>query len=451
MTRTRAPAVGTTVRLVVDWLDDHGQGVGETGGRRVAVHGALPGDDVTAEVTWASPTSPWTRARLLHVHKPSPDRRDAPCAHAPRCPGCPLSGLDGAAQLRAKHARVLRALADEGLPHPALPPVHAAPSAWDWRIRAKYVVDTSGAEPVLGAYAPGTHDVWPSHACAAVHPAIRSAVDALRPLLREHGAGPLRYVVARTDGSAVLGTLVVRGRTPWATVLAPAWRRAAPALVGVTEHLQPGSGDAILDRAPGATRLLEGVDHVVMTLSGVAVQVGTEAFTQLHPAAADALVQRAVELAGPLRGARVVDTYGGIGAFTFALARAGAREVLCVDDNAAAVAAGGAAARAAGLAQVRFECADAAGALPRVERADVVVVDPPRKGLSAGALAAITALQPGRVVYVACDPRALGRDGKHLLAHGYALTALEPFDLFPQTPEVETLALFTRAGPEVTS
>jgi 23S rRNA (uracil1939-C5)-methyltransferase len=412
--------LGRTVQVTVDALDDHGQGVGSCQDRRVAIWGALPGDTVEATVTWASPVSPWTRATLERRMTHSPQRMPAGCAHAPRCAGCPLVDLAPQSQLHHKHLRVERALAQAGVVA-TVEPVVPAPLQLGYRARAKFVVHRGDDGVVLGAYGPDSHDVWPSAQCVVVHPSIHNAIQALLPLLQAHPATLPRYVVCRTNGEHTLGCLVMReAHLPETLVLAKAWRAATPALCGVTEHHQPDQGDAIFSTMPGATTLLDGVDTLAVVLGGVEV------------------------LLAPLAGRHILDAYCGLGAFAFLLR--GAAAVHGVDNNPEAIAAAQQAAHRAGLAHVTFETGDAAAVLAQHTSIDAVVVDPPRKGIPVHARDALAAHGPPTLIYVACEPAALARDAGPLLAAGYQLRSVRPFDLFPGTPEVEVVAHFTRGN-----
>ncbi len=435
--------LGRTVQVTVDALDDHGQGVGSCQDRRVAIWGALPGDSVEATVTWASPVSPWTRATLQRRMTNSPQRQPAGCAHAPRCAGCPLVDLAPSSQLHHKHLRVERALAQAGVVA-TVEPVVPAPLQLGYRARAKFVVHRGDDGVVLGAYGPDSHDVWPSAQCVVVHPNIHNAIQALLPLLQAHTTTLPRYVVCRTNGEQTLGCLVMReAHRPETPALAKAWRAATSVLCGVTEHHQPDQGDAIFSITPGATTLLDGVDTLAVVFGGVEVRVGSLAFTQLHPQAAQGLGQHVADLLAPLEGRRILDAYCGLGAFAFLLR--GAAAVHGVDNNPEAIAAAQHAAQRSGLAHLSFETGDAAAVLAQHRRFDAVVVDPPRKGIPVHARDALGTHGPPTLIYVACDPAALERDAGPLLAAGYQLRNVRPFDLFPGTPEVEVVAHFTRA------
>jgi 23S rRNA (uracil1939-C5)-methyltransferase len=448
------PAVGEVVRVEVASLDDHGQGVGEFRGRRVAVAGALPGDVVEGRLTWLSAASPWARADLVALLAPSPHRVPNGCAHAPRCVGCGLVSLAAAAQLAEKRARLCRALEEAGITDVAPPAVTPAPSLLGYRSRAKYVVEPRAGEVVLGAYAAGSHRVEPTTSCRVTHPAVGQAARALQEVLSQHPGlvtpPGLRHVVVRANAEGqVLGVLVVRVGGQEATqAMAAAWSRAVPDLAGVVEHVNSRPGDAIFDESRHDDVTLTGAGHLREDVAGVAVDVPHRAFTQLHPGAAALLYARAAHLLAPLEGRVVLDAYCGVGGF--ALALRGASRVVGVDSAGPSVEAAAAAARRAGLTHVSFEHGDAGAWMARVAagegpRPDVVVLDPPRKGLAPEALAALLALHPARLLYVSCEPRALARDLVTLRRSGFLVERLEPLDLFPQTPEVEALVVLRGA------
>lgn len=453
MTKRKEAArwVGQVWTLHVESLDPDGAGVAEHQGRRVAVMGAHPGDVVEARVTWASATSPWARAQLLRRLELSAAREPASCPHAPDCPGCIWAGMPQPLQLEAKRQRLVSALVEAG--HAVhVGPVQPAPQLWGWRIRAKYVVDhRANGSAGLGAYAPGSHDVVSTVSCGAVHPLVNQAARALEVLLQETAPSALKHVLVRTNGRQTLGLLVVSHAGDAAVrALASRWRASCGHLSGVLEHVNAGSSNALLDGGSGAV-LLDGQATVAQDLSGITVDAGPLAFQQLHPGAAQGLmahVERVVaDLLAQREGGLVVDAYCGLGAFAWGL-RGHAARVLGLEENGEAVAAAHRAAANAGLGHVTFEQGDAAARLSAWSgpAPDVVVVDPPRRGLAGAMVDTLARRRPRALVYVACEPKALARDARALVSAGFELGEVSGWDLFPHTAEVEAVAVFRLVG-----
>jgi 23S rRNA (uracil1939-C5)-methyltransferase len=237
--------------------------------------------------------------------------------------------------------------------------------------------------------------------------------------------------------------LVVAPRTPRAKLDrvagALAKHPAVHSLVAVENDRRDG---AIIPSGGSATVLL-GHGHLVEQVAGVAVEVGAGEFLQVNRAQGAAMYARVTELAEARPGTQAIDLFAGLGGIGLHLARAGAT-VIAVEIDRDAVAQLRRAAQRAGLplTAIAGDVGDVRGQLGA--RPDVVVVNPPRKGLSGGARALLAELAAPTIVYVSCGPDALGRDLVKLAGHGYAPDAIEPFDLMPGTAQVETIVRLRR-------
>jgi 23S rRNA (uracil-5-)-methyltransferase RumA len=445
---------GTQLTLTADRLDDEGRGVGVAGGRAVHVAGLLPGETGTIAIEHVSPHRPQAFAALLARRGPDAADRVAPaCPAHGRCGGCALQALAPAAQLEAKRRRVADALrpvlGDVEVPAPI-----AAPASLGYRNRGTYVVGGAAGALTLGAYAPASHDLVDTIGCRIVAPAIdrvaraaRDALDAsgLAPYDERRGGGALRYVVVRAarDGRALVA-LVTPPDAPRAPldVAAAAIARAVPEVVGVVWVRNGATSSAVLadDR-----ELLHGRATLPETIAGVAVELEIGAFTQVSLDAGERLTaDLAARLARP--GLAAIELHSGVGAIGFALAARGVA-VVGVERNPGAVAAANAAAAGAALpGRARFvagEAGDLLGALAATP-CDVLIVNPPRRGLDAPTLAAVHARRPATVAYVSCEPSTLARDLAGLLADGYAVTSIQPYDLMPGAAPIETVVVLER-------
>lgn len=274
----------------------------------------------------------------------------------------------------------------------------------------------------------------------------------LQPFDPKRGTGFVKALWARTasgTGETLAGVVTRPGTFAGSKQFAEDLVKAAAAveagasarpLVGVVHSISERDDEFLLgDRH---TPLL-GRDYVVDRRDELEFRISAGSFYQIHAGAYALLYRPALALCGDVRGKRVIDGYGGIGAFGMRLAKAGAAEVTVVEDNAAACRDAEHNARHNGLAQVRVLRSAFAGAtLP--QDADLCVVDPPRSGLQDGGVAAVVRARPKRILHVACAAEALARDLKALLAAGYRLKAVRLCDLFPHTEHVELLALLER-------
>ena len=439
--------------LGIDDLDEEGRGVGRApDGTEVHVAGALPGEKVRATVAHRSPHAPRAWADLIAVAgEPAAERVPPACPNHGRCGGCVLQHLAYPAQLSFKRRLVERAFAA----HPSLArlpidDVVAAPRELHYRNRAKYVLAARDGHLVLGSFAPGSHAVIDMAGCQVPEEPIDEVARALVrrlagiPVYDESThQGELRHLAVRAnvDGD-LLAVVVTRTAAPRAALVgaARAVRADFPAVAGVVLNLNPDRGNVIFGPRD---EVLDGAARLRDEVAGIPLDLSARSFFQVNRAQAARLYHAAVEAARVRRGSRAVDLFCGAGAIALLLARAGAR-VRGIEINPDAVADARATASRLKL-DARFDAADAAPGLGAAAAdlggIDVLVVNPPRKGL-ASALAAVKSAAPPRLVYVSCNPRTLASDLASLA--GYRVERVAPYDLMPGTPHVETLTVLGR-------
>lgn len=440
-------ARGRLVELEVGAVAHGGHCVARHEGRVVFVRHTLPGERVVARLTEAADGAGFWRADAVEVLEASPDRVAPACpvAGPGGCGGCDWQHVDLAAQRRLK-ADVLREqmhrLAGldvdaevEEVPVPAAagtPPDEAA-RGLGWRTRVAYAVDAGGR---LGFRAHREHRVVPVERCPIATPGV---VDLGLPAVRWPGWRSVEAVVPGTGEDA----LVVAEPRPGAR--RPPRVPDVPAATSVATAAPRGPR-----QPPGPVSRVRGRTWVREEVRGSGFRVTGAGFWQVHPGAGEALTAAVLQALAPRPGEAALDLYSGAGLLTRALATAvgeGGR-VTAVEGDARAV------------ADARRNLHDVPGltlvhgpvervleerARPGAEdgpvAADVVVLDPPRTGARARVVAAVAALRPRAVAYVACDPAALARDVATFADHGYVLRGLRAFDLFPQTHHLESVAL----------
>jgi len=439
-------------------LDEAGLGVGE-GAAKAAIHvtDLLPGERAEVQIDHASPHKPIAWGHVVRrIGLPSPHRDQPACPAWGRCGGCVWQHLAYPAQLELKRERVTAALASVpavASGHVQVSAVRPSPQLLGYRNKGKYVAGRSGEHVVLGAYAPRSHHVIDTLGCRVVAPVIDEVATWVRGAAEAAGlaaydeptrAGELRYVIVREAGGEALVALVVASRTPRGKLdqvaAALAKHPAVRGVVAIENDRRDGSIIPVGSRAS----VLSGTAVLVEELAGATVEVGAGEFLQVNRAQARAMYARVAELAAPRPGMRAIDLFAGVGGIGLHLARAGA-EVVAVELDREAVAQLQRAAARAGLALTAI-AADAGDLTARtLGRADVIVVNPPRKGLSAGARQILVEVAPPTLLYVSCGPEALGRDLAALAAHGWHPDAIEPFDLMPGTAQIETVVRLRRA------
>ncbi|MBL0212993.1 MAG: 23S rRNA (uracil(1939)-C(5))-methyltransferase RlmD [Myxococcales bacterium] len=442
-------------------LDDAGAGVGPTTNRVVHVPNLLPGERAEVAIDHLSPHKAEAWGHVVRRLGPSSrDRVPPACPAFGRCGGCTWQHLAYPAQLVAKRRRVELALADvlaietRGV---TVAPVRASPQITGYRNKGKYVAGrTADDKLVLGAYAPRSHHVIDTLGCRVVAPVIdeiatwvRGAAEGAKLTAYDERvrSGELRYVIIREAAGDVMVALIVASGTSRAKLEQVANSLAGhPAVRGLVA-IENDRRDGAIVPAGSSAKVLIGHGHLMEELAGVPVEVGAGEFVQVNRAQAAAMYARVAELASVTPATRAIDLFAGLGGIGLHLARAGAT-VVAVEIDRDAVSQLRRAAERAGLPLTAL--AGDAGDLPGDLRAqlgaspDVVVVNPPRKGLSEGTRELLHALAAPMVIYVSCGPEALGKDLLALAAHGYAPDVIEPFDLMPGTAQIETVVRLRR-------
>lgn len=443
-------------------LDDLGAGWGETDGRRVHIAGALPGERVTAVIEHVSRQGPAAWARLLAVEAPAPERRLPACPAFGSCGGCVLQHLAYDAQLAWKRRRVGDALAARAtLGDITVDPCVPSPRALGYRNKSKLVVARVAGDGrlVLGAYAPRSHEVVGLAGCRIAEPPLDETAAALRALLDEAGVRPydertltgnLRHVVLRSNQAGeVLAVWIAARPLLDGAALARRFRALRPEVVGVVEHENRTRGNVLFSDAADSERILDGAgkieDRVEVAGRSVRLRLSPGAFFQANRAVAGLAYTAIAAGLGARSTDRIVDAYCGAGGIALALAPQ-AGEVIGLESHAGAVADATASAGLNGIANARFAAGDAAALLTGLDRADLVVLNPPRKGCAPSVLAQVVRLAPRAVAYLSCDPDTLARDLEALAAHGYRARAVTPFDMLPHTPHVEALVLLHKSA-----
>lgn len=384
-------------------------------------------------------------------------RYTPPCPHYPRCSGCPLINVPYPDQLLRKREIAARAFAAyASLARFEVPPVVASPLRLGYRARVKLVVRRRKGEIATGLYVPGSHHVVDISSCP-IHPRpvnqvvhyLKKQIVELRiaPYDERDDSGDLRYLdfrysFARRELSV---TLVTRhALLPQGGSLARSLQRRFPFVVGVIQNVNEHKGNVIWGKS---FRTLAGRDTILERIGGLKLVYPAGVFSQANPFTARRLYERVYELAQLQSGARAVDLYCGVGPITLYLGTA-SREVWGIDDSELAISTAKQNARRNGRGNCRFIAGDVAETLSqiaeRLRAVDVLVVNPPRKGVQPAAMERIEAMAVPRIIYVSCNPQSQARDLDRLTRGGYRLGFLQPFDMFPQTEEVETVALLQK-------
>lgn len=429
------------------------------------IAGALPGDRVRATLTLPGERRAVrliSGGKIVELITPSPHRCEHPCSHHYEgCPASPLGALDYAAALEWKRRNLAETLRRIGGVESDVPPVIPSPRQWGYRERVDLLLLRTPEGHRLG-YAAG-QGVAAITTCHLAEEVVRNGLARLAGSLAGLGGKskvglPDRgRVVLRADGrGGVIAVVFVSPKEAGRVPAARAWLSAAG-----LEGWQVRSVQPLEARAQGSALIAEeGRCEITLHAAGFSTTAPPLVFSQVNADAAAVLVEctsaqahkrqvssaecnvlSAERVIGP--DDRLLDLYGGWGMFALEAARQGIPGVV-VDNDVEALRAGSRLAKAAGL-DVRFRPGNLdtpVGFSAACDDFTVVLVDPPRHGLSRPALAWLRARGPRRAICVSCHPAALARDLKALPE--YRLAGLQPLDMFPQTPDLETVAGLVR-------
>ncbi len=445
--------------VTISRLAHGGAGVACHEGQALFVPDGLPGDRV--RVRLRASRARRLEGRVVELLEPSPLRVAPPCAYAGVCGGCAWLALDVAAQRRARADLVRDALERIGrlevpseIPVVAVDSPGAAPGlGYRSRIEVALGPPAAGGRRAVGFRAHGSHDVVDIERCAVAQPAVNASFEVLRA---SAAAGRIPAAVAEIE--------IAAGDDPARVVATARLSRALSAkeaarLAGRLREVWPGLAGLRVEppaTARDAAAVERGDTRLLVSVPGpdgrpLVLEAPAGGFMQANPAVNARLVAAVLSALAPAPGMRLLDLYCGAGNFALPLAAAGAL-VTGIETDGRAVEAGRRSAARLGLGTARFRQVPVEEGLRWVgtsgaPRPGGAVLDPPRAGAGPVVVDRLLALAPARIAYVSCDPATLARDLARLAGGGYALAGLTVFDMFPQTPHVETLAVMEPREP----
>ena len=430
-----------------------GLGVAKIEGCAVFVPNAVAGERVRVRIEKVGKT--WAAGKITEILEKSCHRVNRECPVAKLCGGCDFWHMDYAEESRLKAHRVLQALNRIGGETLEEMPILSAPDIHSYRNKAQYPVSSKKGRAYAGFYKAGTHEIVENSRCLILPEAADRVKDAVIAYMNQYHItaydevqhkGLVRHIYVRQG--AVSGQLLV--------CLAVNGRKLnyIPELI---ERLQKIPGFTTLVLAVNTRRgngvlgdefiTLYGPGYIEDTLCGLQFRLSPRSFYQVNHHQAQRLYQQAIEQAQITKEDTVLDLYCGVGTITLVMAKA-AGKVIGVEVVEQAVRDARENARRNGIENAEFFCADAGQAALELEKhgvhPDVVVVDPPRKGLSGDCIEALHKMSPRRIVYVSCDPATLARDVALLKERGYQLKSAQAVDLFPRCAHIESIACLTR-------
>ena len=457
------------VTVKIEDIGVNGEGIGKIDGYTLFVKDALIGDRAEVKITKAKKN--YGYARLMRILEPSKDRVEAKCPVARQCGGCQIQELSYEKQLEFKEKKVrgnlerIGGFAPEQL-DAVMEPICGMKEPFYYRNKAQFPFGTDkNGNIVTGFYAGRTHQIIPNTECALGVKQNKQILERIVEFMNtyhvtayneETGEGLLRHALIRYGFKTgeIMVCLVVNGdKIPHSEKLVDKLCEIS-GMTSITLNVNRERTNVILGRE---LKTLWGQEYITDYIGNVKYQISPLSFYQVNPVQTENLYGQALEYAGLHGDETVWDLYCGIGTISLFLAQK-AKQVYGVEIIPQAIEDAKNNANINGIENAQFFVGKAEEALPKYYEdyardhggenayADVIVVDPPRKGCDETLLATMVQMQPERIVYVSCDSATLARDLKYLCENGYELKKVRAVDMFPNTVHVEVVCCLHRVN-----
>jgi len=439
--------------VFVEDLTHDGQGVAKVDGYPIFIKGALPDEKVEVHVVKA--LKKYGFAKLIEIEQASPFRVAAPCPVFDTCGGCQLQHLSYEGQLMVKEKQVRSAMERIGKVHTTVLPVMGMDNPWRYRNKSQIPFGTEDGRVVAGFYKSGSHDIADTPTCLIQSEEADRLMLALKeralelglePYDEKTGRGQLRHLVVRkgqTSGETMVVLVTKSRKLTQPEKVIQFIRQLEPSTVSIVQNINPTRTNVIFGEE---TFVHWGKSHIVDSIGAIQFEISARSFYQINPIQTNVLYQKALEAAGLTGTETVMDAYCGIGTISLFLAQQ-AKQVLGVEIVPQAVEDARRNAELNGFTNAEFEVGAAEDVITKWyedgKLPDVVVVDPPRKGLDGKLIDTLIEHKPRRIVYVSCNPATLARDLRLLEDGGYTVHEVQPVDMFPHTTHVECVTYLT--------
>ena len=443
---------GVYETTIIDYTAE-GQGVAKIDGCAVFIPNAIVGEVCRIRIEKVGKT--WAAGKIVEILEKSPHRLQRECPISSSCGGCDFWHMDYEEETRLKSDRVRQCLNRIGGENLCEVSILSAPTCQGYRNKAQYPVSSKKGKAFAGFFRAGTHEVVENRRCLILPEDTDKVKEIVIDYVNHHRIsaydektkkGLLRHIYVRRGAVSgqVLVCLVVNGRTLPHTEDLIERLKKVPGFTTLVLSVNTKAGNAVLG---DEFITLYGPGYIEDTLCGLSFRLSPRSFYQVNHHQAQRLYEAAIQQAEITKDDLVLDLYCGVGTITLAMAKA-AGKVIGVEVIEAAVQDAWDNAKRNGIENAEFFCGDAGKAALDLEAKgiipDVVVVDPPRKGLNADAIEAMAKMSPRRIVYVSCDPATLARDVALLKEKGYALKNAMAADLFPRCAHVESIVCLVK-------
>lgn len=437
------------IQVTIEDMGETGEGIGKTEGFTWFIKDAIIGDEVEAKVMKLKKS--YGYARLEKITNPSPDRVTPRCSIARKCGGCQLQAMDYNAQLKYKEQTIYNNIKRiGGFKEIPMLPIMGMDNPWRYRNKAQFPWGTDeNGRIITGFYAGRTHDIMESDDCFLGIEENSRILDAMKAYMEKYGLRPYNET---THSGLIRHTLIRKGfKTGELMVCQVINGSGLPHQEELVESLKkiPGMTSISLSENREKSNVIMGKDiknlfgpgYITDYIGNVQYRISPLSFYQVNPIQTEKLYSTALEYAGLTGDETVWDLYCGIGTISLFLAQK-AKKVYGVEIVPQAIEDARENAKINGINNVEFFVGKAEEVLPEQYeknhiKADVIVVDPPRKGCDEVCLNTIVKMAPKRVVYVSCDSATLARDLKYLGERGYEVVKVRGCDMFPETRHCE--------------
>ena len=449
------------LELAITALGNEGEGIGHTeNGYTVFVKDALPGDQIRTKLMKCK--KQYAFGRLMEILSPSADRVEPRCKKARVCGGCQIQELSYEKQLAFKEDKVRNNLIRiGGIENPPMEPIIGMEDPWRYRNKAQFPVGRNKEGRIIaGFYAGRTHAIIPvehndcllgKEVNAQILDIVISHMEQydIEPYDEATGTGLVRHVLIRCGFTSrqIMVCLVLNGRKlPGEEALADRLMEI-PGMTSIMVNVNMENTNVILG---DQVRTVRGQSYITDSIGDVAFQISPLSFYQVNPVQTEKLYSKTLEYAGLTGEETVWDMYCGIGTISLFLAKK-AKKVYGVEIVPDAIEDARRNAKLNGIENAEFFVGKSEDVLPEQYekhqiKADVIVVDPPRKGCDRAVLDTMLKMQPKRIVYVSCDSATLARDVKLLTEGGYHLDRAVAVDQFCHSSHVETVVLLSKGA-----
>lgn len=443
------------VNLTIEGMTHNGSGVGKINGFAVFVPFTAVGDEIKARILKVNKN--YAFGKIEEIITPSESRIEPDCETNVRCGGCTYRHISYEEELRVKRERVKDAFKKIGGMDITVLPVIPCENITGYRNKAQFPVKTGeNGEVDIGFFALRSHEIINVDNCAIQSPVFAEIVRVFRQWIKENdisiyneqtGNGLLRHIYLRQGfytGQIMVCAVINGYNLPHSQSLIDLLTKAEPNIKSIVLNINKKSTNVILG---DSCKAIWGSDKIEDNLNGIRFLISPLSFYQVNPAQTVKLYEKAIELAGLDGTQTVLDLYCGIG--TISLFMAGkAKEVYGVEIVEEAVKDAQENTKLNGITNAQFFTGDAFKAAAVLAekgiRPQVLVLDPPRKGIEPQLIDLIAEMSPEKIVYVSCDSETLARDVRLFSEKGYKTNTAFPVDMFPRTPHVECVVLMSR-------